>query len=754
MKFASFILLLSLVMSPFLMAQGLYEQSDGLERGIEVIEAGVELYRLDKGFSPEKLNGLKEVSRHAQEIFTQLKDKDILNTERGEYFKKRYKHLMNYLSVGETFSECLKGEEEQKVSLKIMGALEKDFNNVEVTCRDLKAHESTDFDEFYSNVMAVAGKKRIEDVYQDTSEQALLNYARTYTNMKYSFEKDAQPEDFVHDLCKRKCDPKLKYKILKEIDKEYKTLVAQKAPRLDNESILSQLHQKVKNVNSAIDELNTQVSTRKRSLWWDAMDEGEDFGPKYQNYLAHFMKNVNEGAGILLLTEEMKEAIGSPRLKDDYEKSGDQYEFPKHDLPSLKRVKQAKNEVFSNLRKEFQKTNESRQERESSKKTQEKLEDLLISNPIAAAQMLNRSPEYAHLLCEPLKEIHKEKKFDEKLDNVMLIGGAVLGVGLMATGVGALVGGWLLAGTATAATLASAGTIAGIAGFTLGAVEGGYWSKRMIDHKHDIKVFESSILAGASDESSYQEAAESLQKFNEAKFDAILSLGFSGIESLAVVKDAGRLTRSMRNAEAVGELTSAQKRGAMKKVTDTFERIAKNPNLLIVMNKLKKVLDAEKFGKFLASLSSLSDKARLAILKNLASLKPSLLDGDVGTALADALNQSITKGDLTTLEAKAMGEFLERERVANLIYRSDQTQFAAKLEITSPESLKKVEDTVVSTQSRVEIETDRDFSFYLSQLDEGDREFTMKFIQLNRNGNTPKEEIVKRLKNSVGQCRL
>ena len=172
------------------------------------------------------------------------------------------------------------------------------------------------------------------------------------------------------------------------------------------------------------------------------------------------------------------------------------------------------------------------------------------------------------------------------------------------------------------------------------------------------------------------------------------------------------------------------------------------------MNKLKKVLGAEKFGKFLASLSSLSDKARLAILKNLASLKPSLLDGDVGAALADALNQSITKGDLTTLEAKAMGEFLERERVANLIYRSEQTQFAAKLEITSPESLKKVEDTVVSTQSRVEIETDRDFSFYLSQLDEGDREFTMKFIQLNRNGNTPKEEIVKRLKNSVGQCRL
>lgn len=747
---------LTFLFSLNLFAQGMYEQTEMLDRTINYIEEGVDLYEMDGQFSYEKLQGLETVVQGAQNMMKQLEGKDILNTGKGDFLKKRYQHLMNYYSVAKTFKECV-GDEESQVSMKILTAMGTEFKDVQVSCRDVKSADNSNFDEFYSNVMAIAGKKRVEDVFQDVSNQSLENYAKTYANMKYSFDPSANPQGLADELCASKCDREELSNVRNIINKEFQNLKSQNAPRYSEAQIRADLDNKVDNINSTIDELNGEVNTRKRSLWWDAMDEGENFGPKYQNYLANFMSNVNDGPGVLLLTEEMKEAIGSPRLKDDYDKGADdQYEFPKHKKASATQVKKAKEEVFKNLKEQFSQTmgDKKSAEGKSTNKVQENLEDLLISNPIAAAQMLNKNPEYAHLMCDPLKDIGKNKKFDEKLDKVMLIGGAVLGVGLMATGVGSLVGGWLLAGTATATTLATTGVVAGVAGFTLGAVEGGYWAKRMIDHKHDINVFESSILAGASDEKSYQEAADALQKYKEARFDAILSLGFTGFESLTIVNDVGRMSRIFKNADAVGELSSAEKASAMKKVTDTYEEVAKNPQLLSVMNKFKKIMGSEKFAKFFASIASMTDKAKLSMLNLMAKIKPSSLDGDVGASLADVLNKMIAKGDLSPEDAKKLTSSYSSNNVANLVFSPDTNKVAARLNVTSPESIKTVDNVEVSPAQRVDIETDEDFSFYLKQLDDDDKEFTMKFIQLNRSREVPKEDIVQRLKNSVGQCSL
>ncbi len=739
-----------------LLAEGLYEQTETLDRTISYIEEGVDLYEMDGQFNYDKLQGLETVVKGAQGMMSRLQGREILNTEKGKFLQKRYQHLMNYFSVAKTFKECI-GDEEKQVSLKILSAMGNQFKDINVSCRDVQVSSDTNFDEFYSNVMAIAGKGRVEDVFQDVSEKSLENYAKTYANMKYSFDPTANYQSLAKELCASQCHDEKLRKVESIIKREFDLLKNQRAPRYTTEQIRADLDSKVENINASIDDLNGEVNTRNRTMWWDAMDEGENFGPKYQGYLANFMKNVNDGPGVLLLTEEMKEAIGSPRLKDDYEKGDEgKYEFPKHKKPSVTQIKEAKKEVFSNLKEQFSKTLENKK-KASDKKTsdvQEDLEDLLISNPIAAAQMLNKNPEYAHLMCDPLKEIGKNKKFDEKMDKVMLIGGAVLGVGLLATGVGSLVGGWLLAGTASAATLATVGVTAGVAGFTLGAAEGGYWLKRLNEHKHDINVFESSILAGASDERSYQQAAESLAKYREARFDAILSLGFSAFESLTIVNDVGRMSRIFKNADAIGDLSTAEKTLAMKKVTDTYEQVAKNPKLLSVMNKIKKVMGSEKFSKFFASIASLSDKAKLSMLNLMAKIKPSSLEGDVGTSIADVLNKMIARGELSPDEARAIGSQYQKGNIGNLVYSAQKNKFAANFEVTNPQTIRDVDNVELSTSERVAIETDNDFGFYLNQLDEGDKEFTMKFIQLNRSRDVPKEDIVQRLKSSVGQCNL
>lgn len=759
MRILSFFSLLLLLSTGLYASGDLYNQSENLDRGIEIIEGGVDLFKLNEGYNPEKFAGLKRVAEHAQNIFKELGDQDILKTQKGEYFKKRYKHLLNYISVAETFNECLKGDEEKKVSLKIMNALEGKANEVNVSCKDLNFNQNTTFDDFYANVLSIADKAKTETVFTDLSNQSLKNYARTYANFNYSLNRNSSldPESVVLEICQNQCDDKLKEDLSNVVQREYQTLAASRAPRYNTEQLHSELVEKVQNINQTIDSLNGEVTTRERSLWWDAMDEGENFGPKYSHYLATFMKNVNEGPGVLILTETMKNAIGTPRLKDDYEKNGDdKYEFPKHKVPVKSAVSEAKAEVFDNLKKQFKKVHGKQRnlDKTSDNEIEESLEELVVTNPIAAAEVLNNHPEYAGHLCEPLNEIGSNQRFNNKLDNVMLIGGAVLGLGLMATGVGALVGGWLLAGTATAATLATVGTAAGIAGFSLGVAEGGYWVTRMNQHKHNVNVFETSVLAGSTDEKSYQEAADTIAKFRQARFDMILSFGFSAVEALTMVNEVGRLSRYFRNADALGDLSAAEKQGAMKKVSEIFEHIGKNEKLIVAMNRLKRIMGAERFGKFIASLASLSNRARVGILKNLSEMNPNMFKGDIDVALVDALNKAIKSGDLTLDEAKGLRSYYGSENIADLTLDPRTNQFAARLNLDTPEGVKAVDDVQLSTGSRVEIETDSDFNFYLSQMSPEDKEFTMKFIQLNRGKNVPKEDILDKLQNSVGRCNL
>lgn len=764
-KIISGLLISLLGWSIYAQSSSLYNQSENLDRAIEVIEAGVEYYSFDEGYSPDKLDGLKTVVNRTREVYNELKDQDILSTERGQYFQQRYQHLLNYLSVAETFNTCLEGNEEKEVSLKIINSLAQQGIGLpteqvyRIDCDALKIENNSDFDEFYSNVMAVAGRNNVSDVFNDLSAQSLKNYARTFANLNYSLNDGTslEAENVVDELCQSKCDKELKDSLKVVVEEEYQNLQRQNAPRYNNSTILSHLRGSVERINTTIDDLNSEVTTRNRTLWWDAQEEGENFGPKYNHYLSTFMENVNDGPGILLLTEEMKGAIGAPRLRDETEKNDDDaYEFPRHTLPSNNNISGAKAEVFNNLKEQF-KTVFNAQKQASSQnegRIQNELEDMLISNPIAAAQILNQHPEYAHLLCSPLSEIGKSERFKERLDNGMLIGGAVLGVVLVGTGVGALVGGWLLGGTAIAGTLATAGTVAGITGFGLGVVEGGYWTSRAINHHHRINVFESAVLAGASNESSYEEAVEAIEDFRRARFDAILGLGFSAVESLTIVNEVGRLSRVLRNAEAVGDLSATERTGAMRRVSDIFDAISNNERLLVIMNRLKQVMGAEKFSKFVAGLASLSNKARISVLKFLSELSPSSIQGTIEEALVDALNKSLQAGDLTLDEANALKGYFDSENIASLNIDPQTNRFASNLEIFQPDTIRRIEDVPLTTATRVDIEADSDFSFYLRGLEDQDREFALKFIQLNRTNNVPKDDILQKLQNSVGSCRL
>lgn len=758
MRVKIFLFLLGLCALLPIRAMDSYEQKELLDRGMEIMDTGLDLYGVSNGLNLQNIEKLTQTADKAGEYLKQLRKAPILETDQGAYFKQRYLNFINYLSVAKKFNECLKEDEERRVSLTLLKNLEGDVQKVELSCQKIKTEGNPSFDQFYANIMEAMNEGSAVNAQKEIIDQSLSNYAKTFANLTYSLkgEEDLSPKKMTNEICQNQCDSSEKELIEKLMANEIKELTDEGATRYRDNDLRSQLDQKVDHLNQTIDDLNKEVKTRERTLWWDAMDKGENFDPKYDHYLATYMKEVNEGPGLLLMTKKMKESIGAPRLNEDYEKNKeDRYSFPKHNKASLKEIKEAKGEVFANLKKQFVQMKERQKRTHDEGHDQDEMEELIISNPIAASQILQKNPVYANHLCGPLANIGKGERFDQTADKVFLIGGAVLGVGLMATGIGSLVGGWLLAGTAAASTLATVGTVAGVSGFALGAVEGGYWSKRMIEHKHDLKVFETSILAGSSNEDSYEKAAASIKGFKEARFDAILSFGFSALESVAVVTEVGRLNRALKGSGRSDELSATEKTQAMNKVTKTLKTISENESFSRLIQKMKDILGAEKFSHFLAGLSQLSQKARVDLLTRMSKIAPEKYGSLFNEAMADAINQSLKSGNLTSKEAGDLINQLNKERVTQIKFDGQSVTPQAPtgaMDLTS--ALKEVETYPLSAKDKLDIELDKDFKFYLTQIPEEEQDFFYRYIKMMKDQKRPKEKIIDDLHVNVGQCRL
>ncbi len=714
--------------------------------------------------APENVELLKELdAKMADELKKPKSEKFFNKTRKGKLIKQRYDRVRNYLLINKVFENCIKDPKAKRnLGVRILeaGALS-DLDNVECFSA-LKSFGS--LEEHFSGLSDISSLLVAADLQDMIAKKALTNAISTFVNLKYQFTKgpvdnEAAAKSFCKDMmsyCKKGS--------LKEIEGIIKSEITEiekaKPRKYKSAEMVKELNEKIARVNTKLKEFEKSVKVDEGSInipFWDSSDPDFDEAAfsKYESYVSQYLKEAGQGLGLFLMTDHMREKVGGLKDKEDdinevsdSKKNTTSYNYTEHQKVEPKDIDMAVEEaqekihdqVNSLLKMSKNKIDENTFKDDPLYERQriKDLKKLTSTNPAAVGQLLINNPEYAPFICNIINRINKSDETSKVVDDVFMWGGLIVGGVLLAGGITAGVGAWVLGASGAAWASTAAGL--GVAGMVLGATESAYFSHKALTSYANQKQFQASFIAGGGDARTIEDSRKELKKYDEAKVEAAIALAFTAVDAAGMVGALKLFKRSedLKNIEKSDKLLE-EKNKALSKVSSFLSQVVNNPRLLRITKKLKKLLGTEQFSKMMAALSQLSPKARLHILKKLEKWNPK--SSNIDAAMEEAIEEALKLKLIDAEEAESMRSIL-----------SDKLDKA-----TTNEQAPLPEVKLTASPSEVEsIRGDLEFNQILNVYKDDEQLVAIEILsELKRqNPKLSSKEITERYHKNVGTCKV
>jgi hypothetical protein len=599
-------------------------------------------------YTPVSQKELILLGNKVQEFVSNPKNVAQLKTQSGLDLVRKQTKLVNYVAIQKVFENCSLDSKRQ-LNVRILDAAG-EAKDIQVSCGQMPPTFSG-INKFIKDSQKISNVIEKDNLQTKIYHQAIKNSALAYLDLKFRYSTGKVNPLVVMDLCLKKirgskgnyCDKETQELLLKTANEYLNSIKTTK--RFTAQEASAQINLRVDEMNKGLNQISVNANRGWFSKWvWDR--SSPDFNDEAQNdvkekYVSKYLAAASDGPGLLMLTDHMKEKIGGLKTEEDLKKKdagngNKKFIFSPHNKVTSSDVIKAVNEAqelitsqsldlvsmdwdrrVDNDEKGKPKNILSAFSTDIIKKRTTDIKHLIQVNPQAVGQILINNPQMASLVCEAINQISKDDESDAKWRKAHIWGGAIVGGALLVTGVGSAAGAWILAGTATAATLATVGTVTTIAGLAVGLTETGIQTAHAMTARRAQTEFESAFLTGNGDSKSIQEARHAMSDFNEAKMNAMLSLGFSSLDvaSLAVVLKAGRMSTQL--GDKAKSLASNTK--ALEETTSLLKRLMSNPKYISMIQKAKLDVGGQKVMQFFGYLGQISEAARLKILEKMST---------------------------------------------------------------------------------------------------------------------------------------
>ncbi len=567
-----------------------------------------------------------------------------INSPEAQELKKEHHMLMNFLAIKNAFEKCIEDKNakrnlDKRVLDSAFQALGQS-NEVFIPCQKLLEKNFTplNLNNVTRDLLSISQKIVKDEFTKKLSEQVITNNAKSLLGYKLKFDPqfiyphpqiDNQLNQIVDQVCLKRnyqprkslppddvCSSHISPQFKKQLISKLKNELPQLAPKekFTPTSATQQINLAVDRLNQSLAKID--VKTDKGIIFDSAKLEDDNVKNNFDQYMNQYMHEVQQNAGALLLTSELKKAVGEIKSLDEDDTTKDhktkKFIFKPH--------KKAKTYEVANAIKEIERKMDEHNQRTLTlamtppKDRDESLAKMVKSNPFAAGPMLLNHPHLTSQMCDTINEVNKDDKFDEDLDKYFTVGAAVLGGAILLTGVGTVAGAYLLTGSVTAGV--SAGTVGGtILGYTAlagGAVElavAGQSSIKAYQQHREMIEQEASFLTNNGDRQNITDAKQALIEYKDARFTAGLSLLGVGLSGASAGKlfnllkfNSGKVSPDEVKA-ASKILTYLANTQTAKRFKDVIQALGAN--------------GAEKMDLFLANLAKVSEKNRIKLLEKI-----------------------------------------------------------------------------------------------------------------------------------------
>lgn len=678
-------------------------------------------------------------------------DKGLLND-----FKRLQSKLLNYLELQRVFSTCIeekyRDDQSKNLQARVLDAAGQ-VSYVNVNCA---AHlRNVDSLSDHTNTLAkqigdITSGMRNGALQEGIHDQSLENTARQAVWMLNTYEvKDSEgkiisptPQNALNMLCqpkkkgfmasilgaeqKERCTSEQKQKLSKVMQQEHRswqTRAAQNAPgfkRYTNEEVAQSVTSSLQKVNQKIDDMNAKVKP-DRWLWGafrnvagvnnllHSVEETEEGQAAYQAYVESYMGEASNGPNRILGTEAMSKAVGV--MKDFQRSASDgKVTYQRHKKALATDVASGVEEFRDRLGEQMDRLAKLREKKDKddsnpaiknnpkkySEKREKDLKSLVANDPLAAGYYLINNPQFAAQICDIFNQVYATQEKVAKWNQYAGIGLAVAGVALMATGVGAGVGGWVL-GSSAAPLITGIAAVTTYAGLGIGVTEMAYWGNRMHESDKQKQQLLNSYLSGSGDKRNLEDARKALSAYNQAETDFLLSTGFSLVDALGVYKTVKASGVSLKQAwnpikvvkaeNLRSGLTAAGRRHQDISELTGFLDEAKSVSNLVRRNSVaRKGLEAVRrkgsstvLGKVFGGITSFPSRARLRILSGINRRLGVGFNGKqkglfrvLDEAHAEAIDKAMRSGHISNFEAKGLVQGLGDAGVAKLEFKGER----------------------------------------------------------------------------------
>ncbi len=607
-------------------------------------------------YSPESAKALATLGDAVNSFIKDKNNAQLLNTPEGRELRKRQIKLSNYLTIKSVFEKCAT-KSERNLTARILDTAGKAFD-INIDC-DCDIDPNANLIKAFDPIKKLSSTLLKSGVQKGVFSQAIKNAAVTFLDLKIKYSGVAVAPETVLEVCKSGkgrdlCNQETKANLLATA-KSYLANAAASKDKYSIDSATNEINKKIDSINESLSGIQVAANRGWFSKYiWDrsSPDFSEanksDFTTKYVN---KYLAEASNGAGLLMLTQHMRNKIGGLRqIEEDIKKVSDsktgnvKFAFTPHQKIATSdiqvAVKEAQQAILSQsqdlLTMELGRTQDDTKmtPQESEKNRDRDLGRLVKVNPQAVGQYLINNPGASWVICEEINKVNAQDESDAKWSKAYIWGGAIVGGGLLLTGIGSAAGAWVLAGTATAATMATVGTVATAAGIAIGLTDAGYQTVRATQARAAQNEFEAAFIAGNGDGGNIQEARAALSEFNEAKMQAMFSLGFSAL-------DMGGLVGALKAGQFGAKLSAragsnVESNKILDGATKVLKQITSNPVALSLIAKTRPLIANEKIAVFLGYLGQVSEKTRIMILEKMNSWAPEKFKTVIQDALAAA----------------------------------------------------------------------------------------------------------------------
>ena len=559
------------------------------------------------------------VKKRQSEILEQAKK---FGLEQNNKVKYKLQVLANYASIKESFEDCAKNNANQE---KYYDRILTQVRQAAFTeCIPSKSLDNGVSENFVSDMQTITTHLQMKEMNEQLIDESLQSSVTGLLSFRKKFEgQDTSYNSIETTICKKvRCDTSTKEKIKSMYDKalsKTKDIIPAKLSHVVSSlnSQLMKINEKAKKVSAPVKEGYFTNSART---------ENRRTQERYEEYKREFTKIlVNNEYNNLMFTEQFKDKVGTLKTLDDLEKDGPgRYVLSEHETINHNDVNAAYSQAESKITDQIELLfNEDLSGNRTTSDYVETSAKFVKHYPASVGKVLIKDPIKAKSICSVVSYVDQEAKSDEKWDKAFKVGGMAIGIGLMATGIGAGVGSVILTGAAasTSVTIATATVVGSVA---LGATEAAYHTKQAIEAYNENKAIEQSILSGTGDEQSYEEARLAFSRMEDAQIDAAMSLGFSAVD-MGSVKTAIMTSRFGKNLMN-SSMRASDKAKYLDDITSNYQAIAKDKELMEYFGKNLGILgpdNKEQMADFLAVLSRVEDdNLRNSLMLKLKDSKP------------------------------------------------------------------------------------------------------------------------------------